>query len=282
VDLVFLRKSREFLRQHVRETPDRPFFLYHAMQAVHLPSFAAPQFQGKSGAGPHGDFIHQLDWMVGELIGTLEELGVAENTLVLFTSDNGPEVDSVIHMRADHGHDGARPWRGIKRDSWEGGHRIPFLVRWPGRVKPGTTSGQLVSLTDVMATIAAISDARLPASAAEDSFNLLPVLRGEADAPIRPYLLTQAFAGARTLSLRRGPWKYLDHRGSGGNRYENHPGLKPFLLAETAPDAPGQLYNLDADPGETRNLHDEHPEIVRELKALLEQSKAAGRSAPKR
>ncbi len=282
VDLVFLRKSREFLRQHVRETPDRPFFLYHAMQAVHLPSFAAPQFQGKSGAGPHGDFIHQLDWMVGELIGTLEELGVAENTLVLFTSDNGPEVDSVIHMRADHGHDGARPWRGIKRDSWEGGHRIPFLVRWPGRVKPGTTSGQLVSLTDAMATIAAISDARLPASAAEDSFNLLPVLRGEADAPIRPYLLTQAFAGARTLSLRRGPWKYLDHRGSGGNRYENHPGLKPFLLAETAPDAPGQLYNLDADPGETRNLHDEHPEIVRELKALLEQSKAAGRSAPKR
>ncbi|MFZ9746523.1 MAG: sulfatase family protein [Opitutaceae bacterium] len=282
VDLVFLQKSREFLRRHVRETPGRPFFLYHAMQAVHLPSFAAPQFQGKSGAGPHGDFIHQLDWMVGELVGTLEELGVAENTLVLFTSDNGPEVDSVIHMRADHGHDGARPWRGIKRDSWEGGHRIPFLVRWPGRVKPGTTSGQLASLTDVMATLAAISGAVLPTDAAEDSFNLLPVLRGEADAPIRPYLLTQAFAGARTLSLRRGPWKYLDHRGSGGNRYENHPGLKPFLLAETAPDAPGQLYNLDADPGETRNLHAERPEIVRELKALLEESKASGRSAPKR
>ena len=281
VDLVFLKKSREFLEQHVRERPGKPFFLYHAAQAVHLPSFAAPQFKGKSGAGPHGDFIHQLDWVVGELIGTLEKLGVADNTLVIFTSDNGPEVDSVIHMRADHGHDGARPWRGIKRDSWEGGHRVPFLVRWPARVKPGTTSAQLTSLTDVMATLAAISGAKLPDTAAEDSFNLLPVLRGEADAPIRPYLLTQAFAGARTLSIRRGPWKYLDHRGSGGNRYENNPGLKPFMLPETAPDAPGHLYNLDEDPGETRNLYAKRPDMVKELKALLEESKASGRSAPR-
>ncbi len=281
VDLVFLKKSREFLEQHVRATPDKPFFLYHAAQAVHLPSFPAPQFKGKSGAGPHGDFIHQLDWVVGELMSTLEKLGVADNTLVIFTSDNGPEVDSVIHMRAEHGHDGARPWRGIKRDSWEGGHRVPFLVRWPAQVKPGTTNAQLTSLTDVMATIAAISDATLPDNAAEDSFNLLPALRGEASASIRPYLLTQAFAGARTLSIRRGPWKYLDHHGSGGNRYENHPGLKPFMLPDTAPAAPGHLYNLDTDPGETRNLYAERPELVKELKALLEHSKASGRSAPK-
>ena len=281
VDLVFLQKSREFLEQHVRATPGKPFFLYHAAQAVHLPSFPAPQFKGKSGAGPHGDFIHQLDWVVGELMSTLERLGVADNTLIIFTSDNGPEVDSVIHMRADHGHDGARPWRGIKRDSWEGGHRVPFLVRWPDRVKPGTTSAQLTSLTDVMATIAAISDATLPDNAAEDSFNLLPALRGEATAPIRPYLLTQAFAGARTLSIRRGPWKFLDHPGSGGNRYENNPRLKSFMLPDTAPDAPGHLYNLETDPGETRNLYAERPELVKELKALLEHSKASGRSAPK-
>lgn len=281
VDLVFLQKSREFLEQHVRATPGKPFFLYHAAQAVHLPSFPAPQFKGKSGAGPHGDFIHQLDWVVGELMSTLERLGVADNTLIIFTSDNGPEVDSVIHMRADHGHDGARPWRGIKRDSWEGGHRVPFLVRWPDRVKPGTTSAQLTSLTDVMATIAAISDAQLPDNAAEDSFNLLPALRGEATAPIRPYLLTQAFAGARTLSIRRGPWKFLDHHGSGGNRYENNPRLKSFMLPDTAPDAPGHLYNLETDPGETRNLYAERPELVKELKALLEHSKASGRSAPK-
>jgi arylsulfatase A-like enzyme len=278
VDLVFLKKSREFLEQHVRQSPGKPFFLFHSAQAVHLPSFAAPQFKGKSGAGPHGDFIHQLDWVVGELMSTLEKLGVADNTLVIFTSDNGPEVDSIIHMRADHDHDGARPWRGIKRDNWEGGHRVPFVVRWPGKVKPGTTSAQLASLTDVMATIAAIIDTKLPDNAAEDSFNLLPALRGEATTPIRPYLLTQAFAGARTLSIRRGSWKYLDHPGSGGNRYENHPGLKPFILPDTAPDAPGQLYNLGTDPGEKRNLYFAQPQIVQELKTLLDQSKASGRS----
>ena len=195
VDLVFLKKSLEFLEQHVRQSPGKPFFLFHSAQAVHLPSFAAPQFKGKSGAGPHGDFIHQLDWIVGELLSSLEKLGVTDNTLVMFTSDNGPEVTSVVHMRADHGHDGARPWRGVKRDSWEGGHRVPFLVRWPGRVKPGTTSTQLTSLTDVMATVAAVIGAKLPDNAAEDSFNMLPALRGGDKAPIRPYILQQAFGG---------------------------------------------------------------------------------------
>jgi arylsulfatase A-like enzyme len=281
VDLVFLKKSREFLEQHVRQSPGQPFFLYHAAQAVHLPSFAAPQFKGKTQAGPHGDFIHQLDWVVGELMSTLEKLGVADNTLVIFTSDNGPETTSVIHMRAVHDHDGARPWRGVKRDDWEGGHRVPFVVRWPGQVKPGTTSSQLTSLTDVMATVATILGAELPDNAAEDSFNLLPAWRSADKAPIRPYLLQQAFDGARTLSIRRGPWKFLDHTGSGGNRYDNDSGLKPFILTDTAPDAPGQLYNLKTDPGEKVNLYFKHPEIVRELKALLESSKAQGRSAGK-
>ena len=280
VDLVFLKKSREILEQHVRESPRKPFFLFHSAQAVHLPSFAAPQFQGKTKAGPHGDFIHQLDHVVGELLTTLEELGVADNTIVIFTSDNGPETTSVIHMRADYGHDGARPWRGVKRDSWEGGHRVPVLVRWPGKVNANTTSAQLTSLTDVMATVAAIIGVKLPDNAAEDSFSLLPALLSEDQVPIRPYLLQQAFGGQRTLSIRRGDWKYLDHTGSGGNRYENDPGLKPFLLPDTAPDAPSQLYNLATDPGETKNLSFERPEIVTELKALLEQSKATGRSRP--
>jgi arylsulfatase A len=280
VDLVFLKKSREFLEQHVRQLPGQPFFLYHSAQAVHLPSFAAPPFQGKTQAGPHGDFIHQLDHVVGELLSTLEHLGIADNTIVIFTSDNGPETTSVIHMRMDHGHDGARPWRGVKRDGWEGGHRVPFLVRWPDKVKAGTTSAQLTSLTDVIATVAAIIGAELPDHAAEDSFNMLPAWLDEDEAPIRPYLLQQAFGGQRTLSLRRGPWKYLDHTGSGGNRYENDSGLRPFLLPDTTPDAPGQLYNLETDPGETKNLYNERPEIVSELKALLEQSKAAGRSRP--
>ena len=280
VDLVFLKKSREFLEQHVRQSPGKPFFLYHAAQAVHLPSFAAPQFNGKSSAGPHGDFIYEFDFIVGELLATLKKLGLAENTLVIVTSDNGPEVTSVVHMRADHAHDGARPWRGVKRDQWEGGHRVPFIVRWPARVKPGTTSAQITSLTDVMATVAAIVGAKLPAAAAEDSFNLLPALLGEDRAPIRPYLLTQAFAGARSLSIRRGNWKYLDHPGSGGNRYDNNPELKRFALPDAAPNAPGQLYDLATDPGETNNLLSSHAGIAQDLKTLLEASKKSGRSRP--
>ena len=280
VDLVFLRKSREFLEAHVRETPGKPFFLYHAAQAVHLPSFAAGQFHGKSGAGPHGDFIHEFDWIVGELMATLEKLGLAGETVVMVTSDNGPETTSVVHMREDHGHDGARPWRGVKRDSWEGGHRVPFVVRWPGRVKPGTTSAQVVSLTDVMATVAEVIGCELPDGAAEDSFSMLPVLCGKDAGPIRPYLLVQAFGGAKTLSIRKGPWKYMNHAGSGGNRYENDARLKGYMLPETAPGEPCQLYQLEEDPGETRNRVREAAEKAGEMKALLEATVAAGRSRP--
>lgn len=280
VDLVFLDKSRQFLEQQVRQSPDKPFFLFHSSQAVHLPSFAADKFKGKSNAGPHGDFIHQLDEIVGELLETLERLGVADNTIVIFTSDNGPETTSVIHTRADFGHDGARPWRGVKRDSWEGGHRVPFVVRWPEKINASSVSNQLTSLTDVMATIAAVIGTDLPDNAAEDSFNMLPAWLGQDRTPIRPYLIQQAFGGQQTLSIRRGDWKYLDHKGSGGNRYEDSPGLKRYFMPDTAPNAPGQLYNLASDPGETTNLSAKRPEIATELKSLLEKTKAAGHSRP--
>lgn len=274
VDLVFLEKSKEFLEDHVKRQPGKPFFLYHATSAVHLPSFAAPQFRGKTKAGPHGDFIHEFDFIVGELLDTLERLGVAENTLVMLASDNGPEVTSVAHMRADFGHDGARPWRGMKRDDWEGGHRVPFIVRWPGKVKPGSTSAQTVSLTDVMATCAAVCGATLPGGAAPDSCNLLPVLlAGDGTRPVRDYTVQQALA---VLSIRQGPWKYLDHRGSGGNNYDS-PELRPFALPDTAPGASGQLYNLSDDPGETTNLYFKHARIVAELKSLLDKSKSSTR-----
>jgi arylsulfatase A len=281
VDLVFLEKSREFLQQHVRQTPDKPFFLFHSTQAVHLPSFAAPQFQGKTDAGPHGDFIHELDFIVGQLMETLQQLGVADNTIVIFTSDNGPETTSITNMRRDFNHDGARPWRGIKRDNWEGGHRVPFIVRWPKEIEAGVISDQPTCLTDIMATIAAVVGTDLPDEAAEDSFNLLPAWRNNATAPIRPYLLHQAFGGRQTLAIRRGEWKYINHQGSGGNRYENHPGLKQFILPETNSGAPGQLYNLALDPGETRNLFADHPDLVEDLSALLEDSISSGRSRPK-
>lgn len=283
VDLVFLERSQRFLREHANLRPGEPFFLLHSMQAVHLPSLPAPQFRGVTDAGPHGDFIYQMDWIVGELMQTLDELELAEDTVVMFMSDNGPEVPTVIAMRRDHDHDGARPWRGVKRDAWEGGHRTPFIVRWPGAVEAGAISHQATSLTDVFATCAALIDRPLPNGAAEDSFNLLPVLRGtQGDAPLRPYLLQQTWTNE--LSIRVGDWKYLDHRGSGGSNYEKTGpwGMADYALPDTAPDAPGQLYNLAEDPGETTNHYHEHPEIVAELKAMLDASVEAGRSAPER
>jgi arylsulfatase A len=279
VDMVFLKKVRAFIAEHRRTSPDKPFFVFHSMQAVHLPSFAAPQFKNKSSVGPHGDFILQLDHIVGELLNDLARHGVDDNTLVIFTSDNGPEVTGVVHMRRDHEHDGARPWRGMKRDQWEGGHRIPFLVRWPARIRAGTTSDQLASLTDVLATVAAILGVELPRESAEDSFSLLPAFEGSATAPLRPYLLTQAFRGKSTLSIRRGNWKYLDHSGSGGNRYDSGE-LKQFALPDAASDAPGQLYDLANDPGETNNLYRARPQVVNDLRSLLEATRKTGRSRP--
>ncbi|MFM7922456.1 MAG: sulfatase-like hydrolase/transferase, partial [Planctomycetaceae bacterium] len=163
VDQVFLERSRQLLEQHLEQHPEQPFFLYHATQAVHLPSFASSRFQGQSGAGPHGDFLLELDDLTGQLSEILERRGVLDRTLFIFTSDNGPEVDAVVQMRADHGHDGAAPWRGVKRDNWEGGHRVPLLIRWPGVVPAGGVTDQLVSLTDVLATVAEIVGAPVPA-----------------------------------------------------------------------------------------------------------------------
>jgi arylsulfatase A-like enzyme len=180
-------------------------------------------------------------------------------------------------MRQTHRHDGARPWRGVKRDQWEGGHRTPFIASWPGRIQAGTTSDQLISLTDVMATCAEIVGADLPEDAAEDSYNLLPVLLGtQGDSNVRRYLLQQTIS--LELAIRDGHWKYLDHKGSGGNNYCQ--AMKPYALADTDPDAPGQLYDLKSDPGETRNLYSRYPDRVRAMKAKLEAFKSSGRSAP--
>ena len=281
VDMVFLQKSLEFLESHKQKSPDKPFFLFHSAQAVHLPSFAGRAFKGKTEAGPHGDFIFELDYVVGRLMSKLDQLGYGENTLVIFSSDNGPEVPTVIDMRKTHKHDGARPWRGIKRDQWEGGHRVPFIARWPKKIKDGSTSAQTICLTDVMATCAALTGATIPPNAAEDSYNILPVLLGQAgDKPVREYTLHQTISLA--LAIRHGNWKYLDHKGSGGNNYgrEGEWGMKQFALPERAPDAPGQLYDLSKDPGETTNLYNEYPEIVKALKGKLEEYKTSGRSAP--
>lgn len=280
VDMKFLEKSQQFLRQQVGAKPNQPFFLFHATQAVHLPSFPGRDYRGKTESGPHGDFIFEFDHIVGELLKTLGELGVADNTLVIVTSDNGPEVPTVYHMRQDHHHDGARPWRGVKRDNWEGGHRVPFIVRWPGKIRPASNSAQLTSLCDIFATAAELVGAKVPDNQAEDSFSLLPVFAGQDSGPIRPFLLQQGFSGSRDLAIRRGNWKYLAHKGSGGNNYETNPELKLYALPDTEPMASGQLYDLEMDPGETTNLTLKKPEIVAEMVSLLKQSIASGRSRP--
>jgi arylsulfatase A len=191
------------------------------------------------------------------------------------SSDNGPEVTPVVRMRADYGHDPARPWRGMKRDQWEGGHRVPFIVRWPGQVTPGSTSDQTVCLTDIMATCAAITGATLPSKAAEDSVSLLPVLLGQAGREaVRPYTLHQTISLA--LAIRKGAWKFLDHQGSGGNNYTKAP-LNLMAQPDTSPAAPGQLYNIERDPGETKNLYFQRPEVLQELKELLTRTTATGR-----
>jgi arylsulfatase A len=279
VDLKFLDRSREYLRKHVGAHPEKPFFLFHNTQTAHLPALPAEEFVGKTETGPLGDFIFEFDHIVGALLNTLDELGVAENTLVIVTSDNGPEI-CITRMREGSGHNSARPWRGMKRDDWEGGHRVPFLARWPGKIAPGSVSPETICLTDIMATCASVSGTVLPSEVAEDSFDLLPVLRGtEGVTSARPFVLHQTMN--LSLAIRRGKWKLLDHKGSGGNNYDE-PRLKPYALPEKEPEALGQLYDLVADPGETTNLWFAHPGIVAELRSMLDTSRKSGRSAPTR
>jgi arylsulfatase A-like enzyme len=276
IDIIFLKKSLEFLKQHSEESPDQPFFLYHATQAVHLPSLAGEDFMGKTDAGPHGDFLAELDYVVGELVKGLEEYGFADNTVVIFSSDNGPEVTTTIHMRKDHGHDPARPWRGMKRDQWEGGHRVPLIIKWPGVIESGRVSDQMISLTDIMATCASIIGYDLPIEAAEDSYDFLPVLKDiQGDKPVRNYMLEQT--NRLELSIRYGDWKYLDHKGSGGNNYDRGV-LAEYKIEDTDPDAPGQLYDLENDPGETVNLYSKYPDIVSKLKSQLDLYVESGNS----
>jgi len=169
----------------------------------------------------------------------------------------------------------------MKRDGWEGGHRVPFIARWPGRIPKGQVSNQMTNTTDIFATLASVVGYALPDDAATDSFEMLPSMLGTQDETrsIRPHLLTQSFRGE--FQIRQGKWKYLDHPGCGGNSYDGDP-LKRYALPETAPDAPGQLYDLENDPGETTNLYFTEEAKRRQLQALLERLKSSGRSAPRK
>jgi len=252
-DLLFYNKTIQFIQDHRSRFPDRPFFAVFSTQISHAPVLPAKEFRGTTDAGPRGDFVRELDTLAGRLLDALDELGIDDNTLVIFNSDNGPETVHTHWMREDHNHDAAGGFRGMKRDGWEGGHRVPLIARWPHRIPARQVSSQLANTTDIFATLASVVGCELPDGVAVDSFDLLPAMIGvqQDRNPIRPHMLTQSFRGE--FQLRQGEWKYLDHVGSGGNNYDRG-GLRAYALPETAPEATGQLFNLDQDPGERSNL----------------------------
>ncbi len=258
-------KATEFIEQHKHQ----PFFLYFATHDIHVPRVPHPRFVGKSGLGPRGDAIVQLDWCVGEILRTLDRLDLTNNTLVIFTSDNGPVVDDGYRDEAVEkldGHKPAGPLRGGKYSAFDAGTRVPFLIRWPGRVEPGS-SNALVSQVDLPASLAALTGQELGADDAPDSFDVLGALLGR-NTTGRDHLVEHA----GTLSIIKGPWKYIEpSRGARYNRSTD---------TELGNDPEPQLYKLANDIGETNNLATEHPEIVAELSALLKKIRADGRSRP--
>ncbi len=281
-DLLFYEKTLEFITRHREQSPDKPFFAVFSTQISHAPVLPAPEFRGKTKGGPRGDFIHELDVLTGRLLDAVNRLGIDDNTLILFNSDNGPETVHTAWMRQDHDHDAAGGFRGMKRDGWEGGHRVPFIARWRGRIPAGQVSKQMTNTTDIFATLASVVGYKLPDNVAVDSYDMLPAMLGtqNEEESIRPHMLTQSFRGE--FQLRQGDWKYLAHMGSGGNNYDKGL-LKEYALPELAPEASGQLFHLAKDPGERTNLFFTESAKRKEMQALLKEltRPGNGRSAPR-
>lgn len=242
-----------------------PFLLYMPLTSPHTPLAVTEEWKGRSGIISYADFVMQTDAVIGQMMAVLEKSGAAENTLVILTSDNGcaPYIGAA-EMEAK-GHYPSGPLRGYKADAWEGGHRIPFIVRWPGRVKPGSTCNQLVHHADIMATLAGIFGKNLPDNAGEDSFSILPLLNG-IDKPVRENAVSASAGGVP--ALRAGDWKLIPAPGSGGWGKGGDQSQ------------PVQLYNLPDDIAESKNLAAAMPEKVAEMRALLERLIEKGRSTP--
>lgn len=254
----------------------RPFFLYLPLSSPHWPFVPSPRYQGKSPLGARGDAMEEVDGCVGDILAVLDRLGIADETLVIFTSDNGAQAGAT--KRSDHAEFKGLllngPLRGQKTEIYEAAHRIPFVVRWPGRVPAGRISQSVIALTDLMATFAEITGQPLPADAGEDSFSFLPVLLGRGDAAgRRQSLITDSMTGV--LAIQEGPWKYIPIPGHGGY-YADDPAA--YVIDPAAP--PAQLYNLEDDIAETNNLYAAHPELAERLARELERIKFVGRSRP--
>ena len=261
----------EVIDHHVANDGRRPLMLYLALPAPHTPWLPSPEFRGRSGAGLYGDFTVMVDAMIGRVLKALDDAKMTDETLLIFTSDNGPVWYEADVARL--GHDSAGGWRGMKGDAWEAAHRMPFVVRWPGRVTPGSTSRQTICFTDLLATLATIVGVDLPKDAGEDIFDLLPVLLGRQPEgqPIRAPVVVPSSGGF--LTIRSGPWKLIDGLGSGGFS-------KPARIDPQPGGPEGQLFNLDDDPRETVNLWSSRPDLVERLRAELNRVRASSRSRP--
>ena len=258
-----------------REGDGDPFFLYVPLSAPHTPWLPLDEYRGRSGAGDYGDFVAQVDATIGRILGALDRSGRSDETLLIVTSDNGAHWPESDIERFDHRANG--PWRGQKADIHEGGHRVPFLARWPGRVEAGSTCDATICLTDLMATVASATGTDLPPGAAEDSFDLTPLLLGESsDGPIRPPVVHHSAQGM--FAVRVGDWKLIEGLGSGGFTPPRR--IDPSTLGPGAPE--GQLYNLADDPGERHNLWNDRPEVVSRLHSRLDAIRDAGRTPPRR
>jgi len=273
ISTVIAEKSCAFIEKHKGE----PFFLEVSTHNIHVPRVPNPKFRGKSQCGVRGDCIVEFDWTVGQILETLDRLKLADNTLVILTSDNGgildnngPDIEHGIGSPdANNGHLCNGVLRGVKGTVYEGGTRVPFIVRWPARVKPGV-SGELVCQVDMLASFAALTGQQLAPKDGPDSFNVLPALLGESSGkPCRDHLIEQANTG-NLMAFRQGAWKLIPAGGGGQNRGGG--GLNSRRAA--------QLFNLADDLGESKNVAAEHPKIVAEMSAKLEALKTAERSRP--
>lgn len=268
------QKAVSYIEEQAKNT--QPFFLYFALTAPHTPIAPTDDFKGKSKAGLYGDYVHEVDWTVGQIVNALKQAGVYENTFIVFTSDNGSPQRDGTNMNGEvgsvkkYGHNPSKPWRGMKADIWEGGHRVPFIVSWPGMIPADMVNDQVICLTDLMATTAAMLDISTNKSMAEDSYDFSDfLLDKEVNSPVREAIVHHAIDG--TFAIRKGNWKLILGKDSGGFSRNISSENKPV---ETA----GQLYQLNEDPAEQNNLYAQHPEIVEELTALLHQYQSEGYS----
>lgn len=266
-------KSVEYINQHAGT--EKPFFLYFAMTSPHTPIAPSKAFQGKSGISRYADFLMETDGCVGQIMKALEDKGIADNTLLIFTTDNGTSPKCNFKELRQKNTDLQNHWRGMKADAFEGGHRVPFIARWPGHIKPGSKSDQTISLVDIMATCANAIGVKLPDTAAEDSVSLMPALKGtDTESPLHEAVICHSISGV--FVVRDGKWKLQYSAGSGGwSSPKDHVAAKKGLPK-------WQLYDLAADPKETNNLIATHPEVVKELTATLRRYIETGRSTPGR